>query len=86
MKAIILFGGTMTGVATTLLVIMSIVRWGFQSEYFTQLAFLVVAIIATNGITLVALGIIAMYILRIHKEVQGRPNYVVHKTVNTTIE
>jgi dolichol-phosphate mannosyltransferase len=82
MKGIILLGAATAAAAGLLLLFMGWVRFFMGSHYFSEMAFLVVSIIAMNGITMIALGVIAMYILRIHKEVQGRPNYIVQKTIN----
>jgi dolichol-phosphate mannosyltransferase len=77
MKAIIVIGSLVMTAAWGLLLVMAIAKFGFASTYFSELAFLVVFVIGTNGLSLAAIGIIAMYLLRIHKEVQGRPNFVV---------
>lgn len=82
MKAIVVLGVLMTVASSLLLLGMSYMRFVMGSDYFSQIAFLVVFIIASNGLTLAAIGITAMYLLRIHKEVQKRPNYIVHEMVN----
>ena len=82
MKAIVILGAGMTGVAVLLLMAMTYVRFIIGSDYFSQMAFLVMFIIASNGLTLIAIGITAMYLLRIHREVQKRPNFIVGETIN----
>lgn len=82
MKAIIMLGMFMSSVSATLLLVMAYVRWVIGSEYFTQMAFLIVSIILSNGIILISVGIVAMYLLKIYKEVQHRPAYVVWRTIN----
>lgn len=49
---------------------------------FTSLAIFTVGIIFLVGIILISLGLIALYIARIHTEVSGRPLYIVREKVN----
>jgi len=82
MKAIMFFGAFITMASGLLFLIMVFIQFVAESDYFSEVAFLVVFIIGSNGIVLIALGILAIYMLRIHKEVQRKPNFIVHRTIN----
>ena len=55
----------------------------FKTEYgYTPLAILVVLNTLFMGVTLVAIGLVALYIAAIHTETSNRPNYVVREKIN----
>jgi dolichol-phosphate mannosyltransferase len=82
MKAIMGIGAVMFALAMILMAFVITVRYILGIDAFSELAVVVLAIMASNGITLMALGIMALYMLRMYKEVQRKPNYVVRRTVN----
>ena len=53
-----------------------------DSFAFSYIAALMLINMALIGIVLMALGLIALYIARIHEEVQGRPMYIVKERKN----
>jgi dolichol-phosphate mannosyltransferase len=48
----------------------------------TSIAFVIIANTWLIGIVLICLGLIALYIARIHDEVINRPLYIVQKKIN----
>jgi hypothetical protein len=54
----------------------------WNSLNITNTAFFVVFNLFLSGITLVALGIIALYLARIHEETLWRPMYVIKEEIN----
>ena len=52
-----------------------------NSMDFTNTAFLIVFSLLLSGVSLTALGLIALYIGNIHEEVRGRPLYVVKEKI-----
>jgi len=74
-------GVLITLVSGLLLVFMLISRI-FSPSMFTPVAVLAVSNTFLIGIVLVSLGLIALYIARIHAEVSGRPLYIVREEVN----
>ena len=54
---------------------------GVSSLNFTGTAMLAVIILFLVGIILAALGLISLYVARIHEEVMGRPLYVVRREI-----
>lgn len=82
LKVMIPFGISVMVGGVLLLLTMAFLRWGTGTVPFSDQAFLVVFIIANNGIVLTGLGILAMYVLRIHKNVQHKPNYILRQSVN----
>lgn len=82
LKIMIPFGALVTMVGFFLLFMMGFFRWVVASVQFSDQAFLVVFIILNNGIILTALGVVAVYIMRINRSVEQRPNYILRQTVN----
>lgn len=79
---LIIPAGLLIFVSSTLLIMMmTLVNIVMTDNYFSDLAFLVVFIIINNGIIMTALGIVAVYLLRIHKTVQGKPKFVIGTAV-----
>jgi len=65
-----------------LIIIMFTTRWFFNPATFSSLSFVVVSNVALNGIVLMSLGFIALYIARIHDEVVNRPLYIIRDKIN----
>lgn len=82
LRVVVFAGVAITGIATALLLAMSILRWGTETIIFSDIAFLVVFIILSNGMIMSALGIVSLYVMRIHDQVMGRPSYLVWKKIN----
>lgn len=82
LKLMIPFGMAVTLIGFFLLFVMAFLRWAVATVPFSDQAFLVVFIIVNNGIILMALGVLAMYMLRITKNVGHRPNYILRHAVN----
>ena len=76
------FGTFITFLSGLLLTGMLVTRWFFDSTMFSPIAILAVGNIFLIGIVLVSLGLIALYIARIHGEVINRPLYIVRESVN----
>jgi len=81
LRIIVGVGISLIVLTTVLLGIISYVRFAMHSDYFRDIAFLVVVIIGGNGLILVATGVVAMYLLRISQEVGKRPNYVIEDEI-----
>ncbi|MDZ7611479.1 MAG: glycosyltransferase family 2 protein [Candidatus Moranbacteria bacterium] len=75
-------GVLITSVSSLLFIVMIIVRWFIEPKFFSSLSFVVVINTVLIGIVLSCLGMIALYIARIHDEVTGRPLYIVRKKIN----
>lgn len=65
-----------------LLVFMLAARWFYNSAIFSSLAFVVIFNTLLIGIVLICLGLIALYIARIHDEVVDRPLYIIQEKIN----
>lgn len=76
------FGIIITSLAGLLLLVMFFTRIFSDTILFTPLAILATVNIFLVGIVLVSLGLIALYIARIHNEVINRPLYIVREQVN----
>lgn len=76
------FGIVITLVSGLLLLFMLIMRWFFDPEMFTPIAILATGNTLLIGIVLISLGLIALYIARIHDEVINRPMYIVREKIN----
>ena len=63
--------------SSIMLIVMLVVRIFINPNYFTSLSFIIVGNTTILGITLMALGLLALYIGRIHDEVINRPLYVI---------
>ncbi len=66
-------------VSSILLSIMLIIRFFINAKLFTGLAFLAVGNTLLMGIILVGVGLVAMYVGKIHIEVLGRPLYIIRE-------
>lgn len=75
-------GIIITSFSFFVLIVMLIVRFFIDHLFFTSLAFVVVMNTLLMGIVLISLGLIALYIARIHDEVNGRPLYIVKEKIN----
>ena len=74
-------GVFITAVSGMLLLVMLVARI-VQPSMFTPIAVLAVSNIFLIGIVLMSLGLIALYIARIHSEVSRRPLYIVREEIN----
>lgn len=75
-------GVLITFLSGLLLIAMVIVRWGFDSYFFSPIAMLGISNTFLIGIVLISLGFIALYIARIHDEVIDRPLYIIREKIN----
>ena len=76
-------GFFITGVSGILLAWMFLDRFFFASIYgFTSLAIVVVINMFLNGIVLMSIGLVALYIGAIHTEVINRPLYIIREKIN----
>lgn len=82
LKIIISLGLFISIASAITLAIMFYYRWFVNLSYFSPMAFLAVIIVFSNGIILTVIGIIAIYLVTIYKEVQSRPTYIVSVKVN----
>lgn len=82
MKFIISFGLLATICSGILLVVMMYVKLFVSALFFSSLSFLVVIIILMNSITLTGIGVVAVYLVTIYKQVQNRPNYIISRRIN----
>ncbi|NCU42421.1 MAG: glycosyltransferase, partial [Candidatus Moranbacteria bacterium] len=71
-------GILITIISGSLLFVMFITRF-LNAQVFTPLAILAVSTMFLIGIVLMCLGLIALYIARIHTEVSGRPLYIIRE-------
>ncbi|NCU41127.1 MAG: glycosyltransferase [Candidatus Moranbacteria bacterium] len=74
-------GILITIISGLLLLVMLITRF-LDTQVFTPLAILAVSNMFLIGIVLMCLGLIALYIARIHTEVSGRPLYIIRESLN----
>lgn len=74
-------GMLITSISFLLLLIMAITEI-FNKLFFTAMAFVMVGNTLLIGIVLVCLGLIALYIARIHDEVTNRPLYIIRNKIN----
>ncbi len=82
LRLVVFAGVAITTLSGLLLVAMSVLRWGTETIIFTDISFLVVFIILSNGMIMSALGIVSLYVMRIHDQVMGRPSYLVWNKIN----
>ena len=82
LRFLVMLGGTITILSGLLLVGMATIRWVLQWDTYSDIAFLVVFIIFSNGLILAAIGVVALYLMEIHHGVKGRPNYIIWKKTN----
>jgi dolichol-phosphate mannosyltransferase len=77
-------GLTITILSSLLLVFMIAAKFYFFPHLFTSLAFVVVSNVLLNGIVLMSIGLVALYIGTIHTEVINRPLYIIRERINFT--
>jgi dolichol-phosphate mannosyltransferase len=75
-------GILVTGVFGVLLAFMAVDKLSWNTMGFSPIAFVIVTNVIMNGIVLICLGLVALYIGHIHTEVIGRPLYLVRKAIN----
>ena len=68
--------------SSAILIWMFVMRFFFDPRYFTSLAIVVVINMFLNGIVLMSIGLVAIYIGTIHTEVINRPLYIVRERLN----
>lgn len=76
------FGFFIMGASGILLVWMLLARFFFAPQLFTSLAIVVVINTFLNGIVLMSIGLVALYIGSIHTEVINRPLYIIREQIN----
>ncbi len=76
------FGFFMTLISSILFVFVIIDKFTINRFYFSNIAALLLINSALIWIVLMALWLIALYIARIHEEVQGRPMYIIKDCKN----
>jgi polyisoprenyl-phosphate glycosyltransferase len=74
-------GILITIISGSLLFIMLLTRF-LDAQVFTPLAIVAVSTMFLIGIVLMCLGLIALYIARIHTEVSGRPLYIIREVLD----
>lgn len=82
LRFIMISGFVITILSMILLIVMAILRWVTETIIFQDIAFLIVFIIHSNGLILSAIGIVALYLIQIYRQVLGRPTYVIWKRSN----
>jgi len=81
MKLILLVGSILFVVGSLLLLFMLYYRFFIDIHQFTGTAILATFIIANNGLILLAMGVMSIYQINMHKELQNRPNYIIDKII-----
>jgi len=76
------FGFFMTLISSILFVFVVVDKLTINKFFFSNIAALLLINMALVWIVLMALGLIALYIARIHEEVQGRPMYIIKDCKN----
>ena len=82
LRIILYVGVLISSLSGLLLLLMATLRWITQTSEFSDIAFLVVFIIFSNGLILSAIGIVALYLNEVHMGILKRPKYIVWKKVN----
>ncbi len=82
LKLIWYLGLFMTIISSILFLVVIIDKLTIDRFAFSNIAALLLINIWLVGIILMALGLIGIYVARIHEEVQGRPMYVIKNTKN----
>jgi len=82
LKLVGYFGLLMTLISSLLFIFVIIDKLTIDKFSFSNIAALLLINMALVGIVLMALGLIALYIARIHEEVQGRPMYIIKESKN----
>lgn len=76
------FGIAITSGSFLLLIFMLIAKFFSSDIIFSPIAYVIVANTLLIGIVLTCLGLIALYVARIHDEVINRPLYIVRNKIN----
>jgi dolichol-phosphate mannosyltransferase len=84
LKFIIGFGITLVSAAFFALVAMVIVKFGFNSGYFSNNAILVMFLVLMTGVLTTFQGIVAVYLVDIFSAAKGRPSYIVKDVTDET--
>lgn len=82
LKFVWLLGIFMTLSSSILFLFIVIDKLTIDKFWFSNIAALVLINIALIWVVLMSLGLIALYIARIHEEVQGRPMYIIKNSKN----
>lgn len=82
LKLIITIGLLLVVGAFMALVTMLIVKFGFNSGYFSNNAILVMFLVFITGILATFQGIVAVYLVDIFNAAKNRPSYIVRETAN----
>ncbi|NBD73542.1 glycosyltransferase [Patescibacteria group bacterium] len=82
LRLVAIAGVTISTISAALLLAMALLRFVFELVAYQDIAFLVVFIIFSNGLILTAIGIVALYLMQLQRQVMGRPTYLVWKKVN----
>jgi dolichol-phosphate mannosyltransferase len=81
MKLILWAGSVLFIAGSALFLFMLYYRFFVDVYQFTGTAMLATFIIANNGFMLLAMGIMSIYQVNMHKEIQNRPNYIVDEII-----
>lgn len=82
LKFILTMGMTLTALSFLGLLIMLVVKFGVNYDYFSNNAVLVMFLVFMTGVLTTFQGIVAIYLVDIFNEAKGRPSYIVGETVN----
>lgn len=82
LKLIISVGLVLMGIAFTALIVMLIVKFGFNSDYFSNNAILVMFLVLVTGFLTTSQGIVAVYLVDIFDASKGRPTYIIRDMVD----
>jgi dolichol-phosphate mannosyltransferase len=82
LKLIISVGLALMGIAFTALIVMLIVKFGFNSDYFSNNAILVMFLVLVTGFLTTSQGIVAVYLVDIFDASKGRPTYIIRDMVD----
>jgi polyisoprenyl-phosphate glycosyltransferase len=82
MRFIVVIGSVIFLLGALLCTVMLVDRIVLESDYFGGAAILAAFIITNNGFLIMIFGIMSIYQIAMHKELQDRPNYIVRESVN----
>lgn len=82
LKIIMILGILIFTLGTGLLFIISYCKYILGYKLFTGTAILATFIIANNGFLICVIGVLGLYILNIHNQIQNRPNYIISESIN----
>lgn len=82
LKLIISVGIALMGIAFAALIVMLAVKFGFNSDYFSNNAILVMFLVLVTGFLTTSQGIVAVYLVDIFDASKGRPTYIVRDTID----